>query len=151
MAEALTETAIRKTLSQVFAFKDFLDLVPFPSDLEEACAYGDEREALADAMLAIAVLSLRKLDDFVRDQKQKPDDVIVVELGVSAEDVLNGATGLLTIEERTKANKLVAHLTSYGFIEANDYDEYWGEVIDRCTPALERLSRTLFGQERVRC
>lgn len=143
MVEMSRIDTVKKALQQVHSYQQFLELVPYPQDAEDAWAYGVEREVLSDAMLAIAILSLRKLDDFLKCTKSHAGDIVAKDVGVDALEVLDGRDRLLDDHERGQVNKTVAHLTNDGFIDSSSYDEHWGSVVERCSPALEKLSQKI--------
>jgi hypothetical protein len=69
-------------------------------------------DLVSDATPLHSFLALRKLDEFFRTEKTKPDDLIASELGIDASVVLGGSVKMfLTQTERDDINKGAAHLT----------------------------------------
>ncbi|MGJ4993732.1 hypothetical protein ACQR0Z_04890 [Bradyrhizobium sp. HKCCYLS3077] len=81
---------------------------------EEDIVAGLDRgaELMGEATRLMSFVALRKLDDFLRGAKSKPDDLVAGDFGIDVPGVLAGiAETFLTGNEREKVNKGVAHLT----------------------------------------
>jgi hypothetical protein len=100
-------------------------------------------DLVSDATRLHSFLALRKLDDFFRAVKSKPDDLIASELGIDATVVLGGSGKMfLTPTERDDINKGAAHLTER--LTLNPDSEFdLQAIVERSIPVFERLSSEL--------
>lgn len=114
-------------------FSQFLD----PKDLIAGLDRG--AEVMADATRLTSFLALRKLDDFLRATKPKPDDLIAPDFGLDLAAVLGDSREtLLEADERVKINKQAAHLTEKLMFDAdNEVDLQF--ILERAQPVFERL------------
>lgn len=100
-------------------------------------------ELMAEATRLMSFVALRKLDDFLRGAKSKPDDLVAGDFGIDLPGVLAGmAETFLTGNEREKVNKGVAHLTENLALD-DDSEVDLQEILSRLLPALERLASGL--------
>lgn len=115
------------------------EFVPAIDEEDLAAGLDRAKDLVSDATRLQSFLALRKLDDFLRGAKQKPDDLIAADLGVNAATVLGDAGGrLLSEAERVKINKGVAHLTDKLTLDP-DGEVDLQEMLDRSLPVLTRL------------
>jgi hypothetical protein len=114
-------------------FATFLD----PEDLVAGLDRG--ADLMSDATLLMSFLALRKIDDFLRDTKPKPDDLIAADFGIDTHSVLGdvGET-LLATDERDKINKCAAHLTESLTLDS-DNEVDLQNILTRSMPVLSRL------------
>lgn len=100
-------------------------------------------DLVSDATRLLSFLALRKLDEFFKAKKSKPDDLIASELGISTDVVLGGAEKtFLTLTERDDINKGAAHLTERLTLDIDsEFDLQY--LVERSMPAFERLSSEL--------
>jgi hypothetical protein len=118
-------------------FAKFLD--------EEDIVAGQDRgaELMADATRLMSFVALRKLDDFLRGAKSKPDDLVAADFGIDVPGVLAGVGETFLIgNEREKINKGVAHLTENLTLEA-DSEADLQEILTRSISAFTRLASGL--------
>jgi hypothetical protein len=100
-------------------------------------------ELVSDATRLHSFLALRKLDDFLRAVKSKPDDLIVSDLGIDTAVVLGGSGKIfLTQTERDDINKGAAHLTDRLTLDPDSEFDLQA-IIERSMPVFERLSSEL--------
>ena len=100
-------------------------------------------DLVSDATRLLSFLALRKLDEFFKAKKSKPDDLIASELGISTDAVLGGAEKtFLTLAERDDINKGAAHLTERLTLDIDsEFDLQY--LVERSMPVFERLSSEL--------
>jgi hypothetical protein len=130
---------IRRAIREAECHMEFMELAPFPQDLEEAWGIGDRRDVLLDATFAYSLLAFRRLDEFLKGGRH-PDDLSATETGVDVSYVLGDFQALLNPDERTFIDKNVAHLTGSGLVGADYFDEEWFANLEAKRPILERLS-----------
>ena len=99
-------------------------------------------ELIADAARFYSYLSLRKIDDFLRLRRSKPDDLHWTDYGVDRSLVLAHRSTLLTSEQRVLINKAVAHLTKFGHLEVEELDMI-ADALASAKPCLTELRSQL--------
>src|SRR5258705_2105227 len=118
-------------------FAPFLDPEDMIGGLDRAA------DVVSDASRLTSFLALRKLDDFLRGTKAKPDDLIAPDFGVDLPGVLSDAgETLLAAPERDKINKEAAHLTERLALD-HDSQVDLQEILTRALPVLTRLASAL--------
>jgi hypothetical protein len=118
-------------------FAPFLDPEDMIGGLDRAA------DVVSDASRLTSFLAFRKLDDFLRGTKAKPDDLIASDFGLDLPGVLSDAgETLLTAAERDKINKEAAHLTERLALD-HDSEVDLHEILTRALPVLTRLSSAL--------
>lgn len=100
-------------------------------------------ELVSDATRLQSFLALRKLDDFLRAAKSKPNDLIAADLGIDVPSVL-GDIGdkFLSTTERENINKGVAHLTEQLTLDPDSEVELQA-ILERSIPVFSRLASAL--------
>ncbi|GGD29399.1 hypothetical protein [Sinisalibacter lacisalsi] len=134
---------VRRTIREVTAYAEFVELAPYPDDAEEAWGIGDRRDVLCEALLAYSLLAIRRLDDFLKSRRQKDDDIIAPDLEIDLEYVLGDEGALLSEETRDLVNKSAAHLTNRGLVETWDREMDLGALLEEKMNVFERLTTEL--------
>lgn len=99
-------------------------------------------ELITDATRFFSYVSLRKIDDFLRLRRSKPDDLHWTDYGVDRSLVLAHRSALLTSEQRALINKAVAHLTRFGHLEVKEL-EIIDDALASAKPCLTELRSQL--------
>ncbi|MGY3585534.1 hypothetical protein [Bradyrhizobium sp. USDA 4350] len=119
------------------------DLVKFFDEEDIVGVLDRGAELMAEATRLMSFVALRKLDDFLRGAKSKPDDLVAGDFGIDVPGVLAGvAETFLTRNEHENVNKGVAHLTENLALD-DDSEVDLQEILIRLLPALERLASGL--------
>jgi hypothetical protein len=131
---------ICESIDHCFAFTSWCDDFAAFLDPEDMVAGLDRgAELMSDATLLMSFLALRKIDDFLRGTKPKPDDLIAADFGIDAKSVLGDVgEALLTTDEREKLNKGAAHLTESLTLDHDNQVELQ-TILTRSMPVLSRL------------
>lgn len=100
-------------------------------------------DLVSDATRLLSFLALRKLDEFFKAKKTKPDDLIASELGINTDLVLGGPEQtFLAPTERDDINKGAAHLTERLTLDIDsEFDLQY--LVERSMPVFVRLSSEL--------
>lgn len=131
---------ICECIDHCFAYEiwcdDFANAVD-PDDM--ILGLGRAVDVVSNATRLQSFLALRKLDDFFGGGAPKPDDLVASKLDIDVPAVL-GEVGdtFLTLAERTKISKGVAHLTECLSLDPDSEVELQ-EIIKRSTPVFSRL------------
>jgi hypothetical protein len=100
-------------------------------------------DVVSDATRLQSFLALRKVDEFLRSAKSKPDDLIAGDLGIDVAAVLRDVgNSFLTSTERVNINKGAAHLTEKLTLDP-DSEVDLQEIINRSLPVFVRLVAAL--------
>jgi hypothetical protein len=142
--QAARITTICECIDHCLAFSTFCDDFARFVDPEDMIAGLDRSvDLISDATRLQSFLALRKLDDFLRGEKSKGNDLVAADLGVDPHDVLGEVGDRLLVEaERTDINKGVAHLTERLSLDP-DSEVDLQKIIKRSIPVFSRLSAAL--------
>lgn len=135
---------ICECIDHCFAFTMWCeDFAKFLDEEDMVAGLGRGAELTADATRLMSFVVLRKLDDFLRGTRSKPDDLVAADFGIHVPGVLAGiGETLLTEDEREKINKGVAHLTEHLTLDA-DSEVDLQAILSRSMPAFTRLTSGL--------
>jgi len=104
--------------------------------------YG-EYETIGDATMLFSLISLRKIDDFLSDEKKKRNtDVRYNDFGIGRKAVLLDAESIISHDVRSKINKCIAHFTDFGDPSVEDLEEF-DQALEAAEPALGRLEEQI--------
>jgi len=116
-----------------------------PEDMMMGLAPG--HALVSDATRLLSFLAIRKIDDFLRGTRSKPDDLIAADLGIDSGAILSTVGGrFITQEERTNINKGAAHLTQQLTLDADSEVELTA-IISRSLPLFRCLAAQLRAQD----
>lgn len=107
------------------------------------CGLNRGFEVMSDAARLQSFLALRKLDEFLCNDRPKPDDLTAQDLGLDTSEIFTATPApLLSREERVDINKGVAHLTEQLTLDP-DSEVDLQILIARSRPVFLRLVRAL--------
>ena len=108
-------------------------------DGQNALYVGGEFETIADATILFSLISLRKIDEFLsNDRKRKSTDIHYSEFEICRDEILMDREDVLPKDVRQSINQTIAHFTDLGQPSAEDWEKF-EHVLEAAEPTLKRL------------